>query len=102
MSLLVAVITTIGANDDSNAGSSFVHHIATPPSVSRSLAVTIDSPAEDDENNVQQPVSPSSLSQLSSASPALGELLLCVPPAASHASSSALSPDYPFTTPRVL
>jgi len=73
MSLLVPVITTIEADDDNNAGSSFVHHIATPLSVSRSLAVTIDPPAEDNENNVQQLLSHSSRSQLSLASPALGE-----------------------------
>lgn len=95
MSLPVPTIITTEANDENNASSSIVQ--VTAPSVSPSLAITVDSPAEDSENNVQQPLSPSSRSQLSPAPPGLGEPLLRVPSLASHVSSSALSSDRPFT-----
>ena len=84
-------------NENNNGGSSIVHHVATAPSASCSLAITVDTPAEGNEDNVQQSLSPASGSQPSPTSPGLAEPLLRVPSVASHASSCPLSSDRPCT-----
>src|SRR5258708_6508609 len=100
MALSVPMIITTEANDNDNAGPSLDSHLASTPFQSPSLAINVESPAEDNDGVPPQPLSPIPLSvrsQLSPVSPIIGNPLLRVPSVASHASSSAQSSDGPLT-----